>query len=356
MAGEGDKTEQPTARRRQEARSRGQIARSQDLTAAVLLLAALLILDAFGSRMLERLYAMMHFLLGGGAAVLRPGPMVDLAILTVSEMGGLLLPLLAVFWLTALVVVFAQTGFLVSWEAARPKFSHINPVSGLRKFFSGRAAGLLVINLAKLGIVTAVLYYTLRDRLDVIIHFSSLPFSEMAAVAIDLFFTVGLRVALILVLLGIIDWFYQRYRHERSLRMTKEEVKEELRRMDGDPLMKRRRREVQMKLAVQRLRRDVPKADVVVTNPTHLAVALRYDEATMRAPRVLAKGEGFMAERIRDIAREAGVPVIERKPLAQALYKMVEVGQEIPPELYKAVAEVLAFVYELAGKRRRRAV
>jgi len=159
-----------------------------------------------------------------------------------------------------------------------------------------------------------------------------------------------MKLSIALLILALLDYAWQRFRHERDLRMTKEEVKDELRRMEGDPHIKRRRRQLQLQLAMQRLRKDVPKADVVVTNPTHLAVAIAYDSGTMMAPKVVAKGADEIALRIRQIAAECGIPVVERKPLARALYEAVEVGQYIPENFYRAIAEILAYIYELAGR------
>ncbi len=172
----------------------------------------------------------------------------------------------------------------------------------------------------------------------------------MLPVAGEVVFEVALRMALVLLVLGLIDYAYQRWRLEQSLRMTRQEVRDELKRMEGDPLIKQRRRQLQQQLAVQRINLDVPKADVVVTNPTEYAVALRYDEVTMQAPRVLAKGRDYLALRIRQVAEQHGVPIVQRPPLARALYATVEVGQEIPPQFYRAVAEVLAYVYRITGK------
>lgn len=351
MPDEGEKTEQPTLRRRNEARQKGQVARSQDLSAAVLILIGLLTLDLLGRQLLGRLSALTFALLGGMAPALDPTQLIPIGKHTVIEMLLLLLPVLLIFALAGIVIALLQSGFLFTTEVIKPDVNKLNPVNGLKRMFSPHSLALLVINVLKLGLVGGVVYFTLAAELDRIIYSSSLEFLELIAVGIELFFTLGLRVAAMLLILGIIDYLYQRARHERSLKMTKQEVKEEMRSMEGDPVMKRRRREVQIQLALQRLRKDVPTADVVVTNPTHYAVALRYNSETMQAPRVIAKGQDYIAERIRQLALAAGVPVVERKPLARALFKLVEVGQEVPPQLYKAVAEVLAFVYELSGKR-----
>jgi flagellar biosynthetic protein FlhB len=169
----------------------------------------------------------------------------------------------------------------------------------------------------------------------------------------DLVFKLGIRLGRVILILALFDFAYQRYRHEKDLKMTKQEVKEELKRMDGDPVLKRRRREVQMQLALQRIRRDVPQADVVVTNPTHYAVALRYDPETMSAPKVVSKGADHLAVRIREIAAAAGVPIVERPVLARMLYNEVKVGREVPGKFFEAVAEILAYIYELTHRNMR---
>ena len=164
-------------------------------------------------------------------------------------------------------------------------------------------------------------------------------------------FALALRLALVLLILAIFDYIWNRYKHVQDLKMTKQEVKEEMRRMEGDPVVKQRRRRVQMQLTMQRMSIDVPNADVVITNPTELAIAIRYDAETMTAPRVIAKGAGFLAARIRQIAVQHGVPVVERKPLARAMYRAVDVGQEVPAQFYRAIAEILAYVYRLTGRQ-----
>lgn len=353
MADDLERTEQPTPRRRAEARARGQVPRSQDLTASALLLIALLVLHLLGADLFARLHNMTRLLLGDSdEPSLLTAQIVELSRLAGAELARLLLPILLLLLVAALIVSLLQTGFLFTTEPLKLNLNRLNPLAGLQRLFSAHSFVLLLISLAKMAVVAAVVYYAIAGDLGAILFASSLALEEMVKFGLELLFSLGVRLAVVLLFLGVLDWLYQRYKHESSLKMTKQEIREELRRMDGDPLLKRRRREVQMRLAMQRLRRDVPKADVVVTNPTHLAVALKYDSRTMTAPRVLAKGEGYVAERIRALAVEFGIPLVERKPLAQALFNLVEIGQEVPPQLYKAVAEVLAYVYEIAGRRR----
>lgn len=350
-----DRTEAPTPRRREEARNRGQIARSTDLSAAVVLLGALVLLHTSGRQILGRLIEVTRFCLGdSGPSSVSPSGLTLTLASALRECAGMVLPLMLVVFVLALVTAFAQVGVLFTFTPLKPSLDKLNPITGLTRMFSGRSFVHLLMGIAKTALLAGVTYLTVKGRAGALLHASGLDHLALVALASDMVFTLGIRLAIILLVLAIIDYIYQRWRTERDLRMTREEVKEELKRMDGDPLIKRRRREMQMQLALQRIKAAVPKADVVVTNPTELAIVLQYDADTMKAPKVTAKGADLLAKRIRELAIEHGVPIVERKPLAQALYKSVEVGQEIPAQFYKAVAEILAYVYELAGKRNRR--
>ncbi len=346
-----DRTEAPTPRRREEARRRGQVARSSDLAPAVILLAALLVLHFSGQRILGRLMEITRHCLGApGIGNIEPGAVTLTLNAAFREMVAILLPLLLVVFVVALVVSLLQVGFLFTLTPITPSLDKLNPLNGLSRMFNGRAFVHLLLGVAKMSLLAVVTYVTVAGKVDLLAHAAGMHHLTMVSAAADLVYTLGLRLAIVLLILAIIDFLYQRWRLERDLRMTKEEVREELKRMEGDPMIKRRRREVQRQILLQRIRSAVPKADVVVTNPTELAVALQYDSDTMTAPRVVAKGADFLAQKIREIAIEHGVPIVERRPLAQALYRDVEVGQEIPAKFYKAVAEILAYVYELAGK------
>jgi len=197
-------------------------------------------------------------------------------------------------------------------------------------------------------------YSAVHGRIEQIISVQQLSFLQIFGLGAGIVFSIIVRVAVLLLVLAIIDYCWQRYRLEKQLKMTKQEVKEEMRRMEGDPKIKQRRRQIAIQMITQRFKKDVPTADVVVTNPTEFAVALKYDQTTMHAPRVIAKGQGYLAMKIREIAIAHGVPILERKPLARALYKLVDIGHEIPEQFYSAVAEILAYVYELSGKLKQR--
>ena len=353
----GDKTEAPTPRRRQEAREQGNIARSQDLTSAVLLLGTLMILNWFGSGVFNALRGIMERHLG-------PSSMSDLS--SGAALAGLgralvqaglsLMPLFAGAMLIAVAVNIAQVGLFLNSKKLQPNLAGLNPFKGVGRLFKGgQGFAQLLIGLLKLTLVSWVAYSAVHGRMSEIVLAQGLDFMSIFTLGASIVYSIGVRIGVVLLVLALIDYGYQKFRIERELRMTKQEVKEEMRRMDGDPRIKQRRRQVAMQMLQQRIKNDVPKADVVVTNPTHIAVALKYDASSMNAPRVVAKGQGFIAQRIREVAAEAGVPILERKPLARALFKMVEVGQEIPEQFYAAIAEILAYVYELTGRTRGRA-
>jgi flagellar biosynthetic protein FlhB len=255
----------------------------------------------------------------------------------------------------AAVVNAAQVGVKFNLKRIQPNLGALNPLKGAGRLFGfGGNPVKFLMNLAKMALITFVAYSAIADRIGRILNAQELEQEPLFSLAASTLYEVAMRIGMALLILAILDYVWQRWKHERDLRMTKQEVKDEMRSMDGDPKIKQRRRQVALQMATKRLKKDVPTADVVVTNPTEFAVALKYDAATMHAPRVIAKGQGLIAARIRQIAIEAGVPILERKPLARALYKLVAVGGEVPEQFYSAIAEILAYVYELTGKARRK--
>jgi flagellar biosynthetic protein FlhB len=350
----GDKTEAPTARKRQEAREAGNVARSPDIASGALLVGGLVLLKYFGGGVINALADLTHYMLSepslanvdpragdGGAAMARSIAAVALAVA----------PLLAGVVGIVVLANVAQTG--LSFNPARLAFrgSALNPIRGLSRLFSG-GQGLMQLAQSSLKVllVAAVAYSAIGGRIGLIIRSQELSFTQIFALAADVLFAVALRIGVMLLVLSVGDYVWRRHRLEQQLKMSKQEVKDEMRSMDGDPHVKQRRRQLAMAALKERLKVDVPKADVVVTNPTEFAVALRYDPDAMAAPRVVAKGQGMIAARIRQIAIEAGVPILERKPLARALYKLCDVGHEVPEQFFSAVAEILAYVYELNGR------
>jgi flagellar biosynthetic protein FlhB len=351
----GDKTEAPTPRRRLEAREQGNIARSPDLRAAVLVLAAMLMLSWYGTGVVDALRALTAEMLSARTLNnLDPRALFIAVLASIRAIAIALAPLLLGAMLVAVLVNLAQVGLLFNPKRLQPHLNALNPTKGISRLF-GRGNGLVqfVMNLLKLVLVGAVAWSAVVGRLDQIIASQQQGFAQIFLLAGSIIYAIAMRIGLVLLVLALIDYFWQRWRREQQLRMTKQEVKEEMRRMEGDPHVKQRRKQIALQRIRQRIQQDVPTADVIVTNPTHFAVALRYDSGAMHAPRVVAKGADYVAQMIREVAIQHGVPILERAPLARALYKLVEVGQEIPEQFYAAVAEILAYVYELSGKLQR---
>ncbi len=346
----GERTEQPTARRRQEARSEGRAPRSTDLTAAVSLLGAVLFLYAFGGRLLQELLGVMDEL--GD-----PGTTIGALTAPTARVGWrvvvMLVPVLAAMFIITLLAALFQTGLIIAPKKLQPKLSNLSPMRGLKNLFSSQALIRTGLGLLKMTLVAGIGYVTVMGELDRSLSLSGLHTWGILSVSAELMNLLALRLAVVLVVLALLDYAYQRWSHEKSLKMSKQDVKDEMKRMEGDPQIKARQQKVRTEVAMQRIRRDVPQADVVVTNPTEFSVALKYDEDAMTAPRVVAKGADFLALQIRQLAQRHGVPVVQRPPLARGLYAKVEVGQEIPAEFYRAVAELLAYVYRLSRRAAR---
>jgi flagellar biosynthetic protein FlhB len=348
-----EKTEAPTPRRRQEARQEGNVVRSQDLTASAMLLAAIILLRHFGLRVFEGMKTSVEVMLAPGPAS-NPTRIDDLRPLA-AYAGGVTIraiaPVLLCIAAVGLLATVAQVGLVFTAKPLEPSLAKLSPLKGVQNLFDSRAAFRLLMSLLKIGILVAVAVVIVMQDMPAILMLSELDSLTLFSAACALVYALALKLAAILLVLALLDWAFQKWRHEQDLKMSKQEIKEEMKRMEGDPLIKQRRVRVARQIAMQRIGQAVPKADVVVTNPTHFAIALKYDPKTMKAPKVIAKGADFLAMRIRQLAIVHGVPLVERKALAQNLYKSVEVGQEVPPQLYNAVAEILAYVYRLSGRK-----
>jgi flagellar biosynthetic protein FlhB len=344
----GEKTEPPTARKLQEARDQGQVPRSTDLTAAVSLLTGLMLIKVFGLDIFETMLGLTRGL--GEAGDISGSLLKTQSLQTVKGAVRILAPFLALLVLFTGLGTLVQSKVVLSWKKLTPSLDKLNPLKGFRRLFSLDSLTRLGMGLLKMTFVVLVAFYTIRAKIEPVLNAGAIPARGAFNLACDVVFTLALRLVLALLILALLDYLYQRWSLYRRLKMTKQEVKDELKRMEGDPVMRQRRRSVQAKLALQRLGLDVPKSDVVVTNPTEYAVALMYDEATMAAPRLVAKGKDLLALRIRQIAQQHGIPIVQRPPLARAIYAAVEPGREVPPQFYRAVAEVLAYVYQLTGR------
>ncbi|MEX0703462.1 MAG: flagellar biosynthesis protein FlhB [Planctomycetales bacterium] len=348
----GDKTEQPTDRRRSEAREKGNVARSTDLNAAAHMLAAATALAFLGVPIVDSLgeLAVGYWSQPGWLRLDAPavtGEFFEIA----RNLADSLIPWLLLMFGVALAVNLAQVGFLLSPEAVQPKLSRINPLQGAQRIFSVQAVAKLAASLAKLVVLTVIAGLFIAAQLPAMI---ALAGAEPPAVLLAIqgsVSTLGFQLAGALVALAVLDYGYQKWKFERDLRMTKQEVRDEMKQMEGDPLIRHRRREAHRKLAQARELSQVPEADVVITNPTHIAVALKYRPEEMDAPTVVAKGMGAIAERIRGIAAEHGIPIIERQELARALYREVKVGRPVPVEMYEVFVEIMAYVYRISGRQ-----
>ena len=347
----GEKTEPATPKKRQEARQKGQVAKSMELTGALIMLFSFLFLLMFGGFMKDHLYGMF-------VAIFHDYMLMDVTVGNVQMIFGNLLYeslfVLGPIFLIAVVIAIAgnyiQIGFLVTPETLKMKFNKLSPIEGAKQIFSMRSVFEFVKTLFKLLVIGSIVYMTLWGVRYDLLKLAEIPLEEILAYTGSLTLMLGLKIGAVLVVLAIIDYIYQRYEYEKNLRMSKQDIKDEYKKTEGDPLIKGKIRERQRKMAMQRMMQEVPKADVVITNPTHFAIAIKYDAAKMDTPMVIAKGMDYLALKIRSIAEEHGVVTMENKPLARALYEQVEIGEAIPPELFQAVAEVLAYVYKLKGK------
>jgi flagellar biosynthetic protein FlhB len=349
MAHDPGRTEKATPRRRQKARDEGSVPRSADFDGAILLWGNFFLFLGLGGATLALMTQQVaHFL-----RMARPGALAEAGLTTLlgdvlMVLGRLLLPFLGVNLVVALAAGFAQRGFSFSTKPLEPKFDRLNPAQGFQRLFSSRALVDLIKSLAKFAIMAWVAYAVLEPRIPALLATLKLPLGQ----SLDLFqsavFALYRNVLLAMLVLAVADFAWQRRAFEKSIRMTKQEVKDEGKDSEGNPEIKQKQKSIMMAAARRRMLAEVPKATVVVTNPTHVAVALRYDEKSA-APICVAKGLDYLALKIRETAKEAGVPILERPPLARELYRTVDVQKPIPRDLYQAVAQVLAFVYRLRG-------
>jgi flagellar biosynthesis protein FlhB len=353
MAEETDqeKTEQATSKRRQDAREKGQVAKSRELASVAVLGACLVYFyfgaSSIGNRLMELMKASFR---KSGQMTISIDNIQPLLTDLIFQTFALLAPFLLVTIIAAFMINILQVGILFSSEAITPKYSKIDPIKGLQKLFSLRSLVELVKNILKMAIVGFVAYLTISGESHKLLPLADLGVNYILGYMAEVSFKILYSTCWVLAILAVLDYGYQKWEHERSLKMSIKEVKEENRQTEGDPLIKGRIKRLQREMARKRMMAAVPKADVVITNPTHLAIAIRYEPETMNAPCVIAKGADFLAEKIKEIARNSGVPVIENKLVAQVLYKMTAIEQAVPENLYKVIAEILAHVYSFKQK------
>lgn len=350
MAGE-DKTEQATPRRRKEAREKGQVTKSTEVNAAVVLFAGFFTLQAFGPSFVDQWQRFAASTLSNCGQFTGTFPAMTSALgLCELMFVKLAFPVLLAILIAGVTVNFLQTGFVFSAKPLTPDFTRINIFQGVTRLFSQRSAVELLKTCVKASIIGYVLVHFFQQHGGDLAQLSVCSPEVLGQLIGKLCAALLLNATLMLLTLAVLDYIYQRYQFEKSLKMTKEEIKEEFKRSEGDPLIKSRIRQRQREMSRRRMMADVPKATVIVTNPTHIAVALRYIPGEMAAPVVIAKGERLIAEKIKDIARQHRIPVMENVLLARTLFKECEIGETIPAELYQAVAEVIAFVFRQSGR------
>ncbi len=346
-----DKTEAATPRKREEARAEGKVAKSVDLSSAVVLLASLLMLKVAGPFVMSGLSSLVKDSLSNLHN--HSLNMEDLQALSISwgmRFGVICLPVAVGTAAIGLMANVLQVGFRITPKAIAPDFTRLDPIKGLARLVSGKALVEVLKSTIKVGIVVYFIYSFLKNEHPVLIDLASMSPEQLGTVSAQLCWRLLARGCIAVLVIGVFDYIYQRFSFEMGMRMSKQEVKDEFKRTEGDPQVKGKIKQRQRELARRRMVQDVARADVVLTNPTHFAVALKYDSATMSAPTVVAKGQRLLAQKIKEVAAASGVPIVENPPVARLLYKTVEVGQQIPEALYQTVAEILAYVYQLSKK------
>jgi flagellar biosynthesis protein FlhB len=349
-----DKTEEPTAKKLSDARNEGQVAKSNELTSAsglaVLFISLKLFSGYIGSQFIETYkkgffnidkYTGEEFSIAIISALLRDA-LLDILLIC--------LPIFVIAVIVSFVVVLFQVKWKISLKTMTPKFSKINPISGFKKIFSKDKIVEIIIEVLKIIVISYIAYATLKDEWEMLFQLYDMKLEQAILLVGNLVINLGLEISLIFLVIGVGDLIYQKFKFKKDMRMSKQEVKDEFKNSEGDPQIKGKIKQRMRESSMRRMMQNLPKADVVITNPTHLAAAIQYDKESSSAPVLLAKGADHLAEKIKEIARENQIEIVENKPLARMLYYNVEIGEEIPSELYQMTAEVLAYVYGLKNK------
>ncbi|ANX00573.1 flagellar biosynthesis protein FlhB [Thermoclostridium stercorarium subsp. leptospartum DSM 9219] len=349
---DSQKTEKATPKRRKDARKKGQVLYSREISSALVLLFVFLTIKALKEFIYNQTSALfrasMNLAINFNAGSINE--IMGLLGLTMLQLLKIVGPFFAVSLVAGVGSSYAQVGSLFTTEPLKPKLSRINPINGVKRIFSLRGLIELLKAILKIIIIGVVAWKSIQAETNNIARLMNLDLLQAAGYIVSTSINVAIKICLCMVAIAVLDFLYQWWQYERDLRMTKQEVKEEYKETEGNPETKQRIRSKMREISTRRMLSEVPKADVVITNPTHYAVAILYDADKAPAPVVIAKGQDYIAMRIKEVAKEHGVEIVENREVAQALYKNVEIGQQIPPELYQAVAEILAFVYRLKGK------
>ena len=349
----GEKTEEPTSKKIDDSRKEGQVAKSKELTSAFSLLALFVCLKIFIGFLGSRLTEVFAYFWREEDVIINNFTSVTVWQILLKAIVYLVITI-APFFIIAFIIAFltqkVQIKWMVTAKPLMPKLNKLNPINGFKRMFSGEALFNLAFSIVKIAIFTYISFGVIKDNATVIFTLYDLSIKDCLGILFDFVMELGIKISICYVVISLIDWVYQRYKHKKQLKMTKQEVKDEYKNQEGDPKVKSQQRQRMQQASRRRMMESIPEADVVITNPTHFAVALKYDNTLGEAPVVLAKGADYLALKIKEIAKEHDVEIVENKPLARMLYSNVDVGAEIPAELYQSVAEVLAYVYRIKNK------
>lgn len=350
----GEKTEEPTSKRIDDSRKEGQVAKSKEISTAVTLLSVFLCLKLFIGFLGERLVGIFgsswRKIPGTANGAFNSITVWQILLNTILQITITCAPFFIIAFLVAFLSQKAQFKWMITSKPLQPKLSKMNPISGFKRMFSKQALFELVLSILKIICIGAISYSVIKDNASVLLTLYDIEIEASLAILFDLVMDLGIKISIVYLILGFADLIFQRWKHKKELMMTKQEVKDEYKNQEGDPKIKGQQRQRMQQASRRRMMQSIPEADVVITNPTHFAVALKYDNTVSQAPVVVAKGADYLALKIKEIAKENDVEIVENKPLARMLYSNVEIGNEIPSELYQSVAEVLAYVYGLKNK------
>ncbi len=353
----GEKTEEPTGKKLSDARKEGQVAKSKEIANAFGILALFIILKVYVGTIGTRFIESFHVVYGQIPELVKMYngnlSVASLQVLLRSMMLRLLTiiaPVLLIGVMVAVICDIVQVKWRPTTKPIKPKFSKLSPVKGFARIFSPNSLVELLKSLLKLVVIGYVVYSYLKGRVGQIFLLYDITLNQAIGLIGEIAIDLGIRIAMVYMVIAFLDFWYQKWKFRQDMKMTKQEVKDEYKNQEGDPQVKAKQKQRMREASMRRMMSQLPEADVVITNPTHYAVAIKYDPEKYDAPYVLAKGEDYLAQKIKDVAREHEIEIVENKPLARMLYANVEIGGLIPPELYQAVAEVLAFVYHLKGK------
>ena len=353
----GEKTEEPTAKKLSDARNEGQVAKGKDLTSAVMLLVLFMVLrftvGNMGEGFIEcfnKNYTQIGDLFTSTHGEYNMQYTIALIQSAALDMLKLLIPFFGIGFIIAIVIELAQVKWKPTSKPLQPKLSKFNPINGIKRMFSVRTLVSLIKQVVILVVIFIVVYNKLKSRMSDIYMLYDIPLISAIMLLGDIIFDIGTVICVIYTIIGIADYVFEKRKFRKDMMMTKQEVKDEWKNTEGNPEVKNKIRQKMSEASRRRMMQAVPEADVVITNPTHFAVALKYEQNKGKAPVVIAKGEDYLAAKIKEAARENNIEIVENKPLARMLYYNVELDEEIPPELYQAVAEVLAFVYNIKNK------